>query len=94
MTVSILAEAGLSECASSGTDCMPGFGLFLTGLMVAGFVLFVWITAALSATVSVVTTPLGAQRTALWVLAVWIVPWGGAIGWFVYARRQRTSIES
>lgn len=89
MTVSVLAEAGLSECASSGMDCMPGFGLFLTGLLTAGLVLFVWITAALAATVSVVAAPLGAKRTALWVLAVWIVPVGGAIAWFVYARRQR-----
>ena len=91
MTVNVLAEAGLSECARTEMDCMPGFGLFLATWVVAGLLVIVWLAAALSASVAVISSTLGVMRTVLWVLVVWLVPLFGAIAWFIHVRGQRTA---
>ena len=91
MTVNVLAEAGLSECARTDMDCMPGFGLFLATWAVAGLLVIVWLAAAMSATVAIISSTLGVMRTVLWVLVVWLVPLFGAIAWFIHARGQHAA---
>ncbi|MFC9786408.1 hypothetical protein [Rhodococcus sp. NPDC127528] len=85
MAVNVLGEAGLSECARTDMDCMPGFGMLLVTWAVAGLLVIVWLAAALTATVAVIDSKLGVTRTVLWILAVWMLPLFGVIAWFVHS---------
>ncbi|GAA3516705.1 hypothetical protein GCM10022140_50860 [Rhodococcus aetherivorans] len=91
MTSDLLAEAGLSECARSESDCMPGFGLFLGGLAIAGIGVVLWITLATTATHGILSARSGTVGRTLWVVAVWGIPLVGAMAWFAFRRRPRSA---
>lgn len=87
MVDAVLAEAGLSECAQSNVDCMPGFGAFLIIFVIVGVLVVFWLGMAGSATVAIVSSKIGVRDRLLWVAAVWVVPVVGAVAWFAHARR-------
>ncbi|WP_246872690.1 hypothetical protein [Rhodococcus sp. DMU1] len=87
VTGSVVAEAGLSECVHTDTQCLPGFGLLVAAGAATGVFVLVWLATASAATVDVVGSRLGMPRAALWVLVVWTVPVVGALAWY----RRRTS---
>lgn len=83
----LLAEAGLSECAQSNIDCMPGFGAFLIIFVIIGVLVVLWLGLAGSATVAIVSSKIGVIDRFLWVAVVWVVPVVGAVAWFAHPRR-------
>ncbi|MDV6296173.1 PLDc N-terminal domain-containing protein [Rhodococcus aetherivorans] len=87
VTGSVVAEAGLSECVCTDTQCLPGFGLLVAAGAATGMFVLVWLAAALAATVDVAGSRPGVPRATLWVLVVWTVPVVGALAWY---RRRRT----
>ncbi|MFD4368594.1 PLD nuclease N-terminal domain-containing protein [Rhodococcus sp. NPDC058521] len=88
MTWATLAEAGLSECARSETDCMPGFGDFLAvaALVVVGAL--VWVSLTACAALSITESDQPTSRKLAWSLLVLGVPFVGAIAWFVRPARM------
>jgi hypothetical protein len=84
-----VAEAGLSECArNDGPDCMPGFGAFLITSALAMALVAIWIFIAVAVTGSIVTaTPLPRRHRVFWLLAVWGLPFVGAVLWWLRSRR-------
>jgi len=91
MVADYVAEAGFSECARTDMDCMPGFGIFLVELALAGAATVLWLALAVSASVAILSSSTPIIRRALWVAAVWLVPLVGAIVWFIHAHRNQTS---
>lgn len=74
------AEAGLSECARYDV-CDPDFGPWMA-VWIAGLVLaMLWLAVTFAATVDILTAPIGARRTLLWLVLVWILPLVGAVAW-------------
>ncbi|MDI9896474.1 hypothetical protein QM797_17250 [Rhodococcus sp. IEGM 1381] len=85
---SYLAEAGLSECASAGDACNFGFGLFFLKLGIGLLLVLLWF--GLAAYVSEAAgPPLNAQRTAISILAVWLLPIIGSAFFFWYREDAR-----
>ncbi|NLE80715.1 MAG: hypothetical protein GX610_14250 [Rhodococcus sp.] len=84
-----LAEAGLSDCAKSDMNCMPGFGQFLllAGLAVVGLIL--WLSVLMGITLAIAESSETIPRKLVWALFVWFVPLVGAIAWFA----RRTSLR-
>lgn len=90
MIATLHAEAGLSECARYDV-CDPGFEIWM-GMWLAGLVLVpLWLSVVLTATVDILTSPLGSLRTVGWLLVVWLLPIIGAIVWFVSAKKSSKS---
>ncbi|WP_051637703.1 hypothetical protein [Rhodococcus sp. UNC363MFTsu5.1] len=91
MVADLVAEAGLSECARTDMDCMPGFGKLLVELALAGAFTVLWLALAVSASVAILSWSTRIFERVLWVAAVWVAPLVGAIAWFIHARRHQTS---
>lgn len=88
MAVIVLAEAGLSECARTGGDCLSGFGMLLAKGAGVGLLVMIWLASAASTTVSVFCAKIGIARTILWILALWILPLFGVAAWLIQSRGQ------
>lgn len=86
MAVTVLSEAGLSECARTDTDCLPGFGMFSFVAVVVGSLAIVWFAAAVTATVAIIDSTLGVTGTVMWILTVWMMPLVGVIAWNLHSR--------
>ncbi|MGV8873519.1 MAG: hypothetical protein ACOH2Q_13405 [Rhodococcus sp. (in: high G+C Gram-positive bacteria)] len=78
-----LAEAGFSECVNAGMDCAPGFGLFLLKIGIGLLLVLLWIGLAVYVSAAA-GPPLNAQRTAIPILAVWLLPIIGSAFFFWY----------
>lgn len=84
MVTTLVAEAGLSECARYDV-CGPGLGIWMAMWAAAWLLIPVWIAVSFYATADVLFAKVGLAHTVLWLLAVWILPILGAIAWFRYA---------
>lgn len=97
MTVAVLAEAGLSECARD-TACSADFDRSVYELLVKLALLGVivtWFAISVAATVHIAYSPTVGARSAGWISAVWLLPFVGAVAWWVEsiraARRWRAA---
>ena len=95
MTTSLFAAAGLQDCADAGTDCMPGFGWFLSAAVGGLLFVLVWVPICLAASVSVVAAfnRLGPARTVSFLLGIWLVPIVGLGLWLYYGRHLEWGID-
>jgi len=67
---------------------MPGFGMFLAGLVALGLFLIVWLVSVPIATASILSTTTTAGRRVAWLAFVWFVPVVGAIVWYFRVRSR------
>lgn len=88
----VLAEAGISECARAGS-CSLGwdFGLFVFVLGMFP----IWGSAlgiAIWASITIRRRRLSREASAVWLSAVWLLPWLGGLAWGGY-RTSTTAAE-
>lgn len=88
MTWTALAEAGLSECARTEMDCMPGFGSFLALAALTILGVIAWVTLSACATLSIADSNQTVLRKLVWSIAVLGIPIFGAILWFAAPARM------
>ncbi|WP_141217261.1 hypothetical protein [Rhodococcus sp. 14-2470-1b] len=83
-----LAEAGFSECVNAGLDCAPGFGLFFLKMGIGLLLVFLWFGLAIYVSAAA-GPPLNARRTAISILAAWLLPIIGSAFFFWYREDAR-----
>lgn len=83
MVTTVVAEAGLRECARYGV-CGPELGIWMVMWAAAWVLIPAWLAVSFYATAGVLFAKIGLAHTVLWLLAVWILPILGVIAWFRY----------
>ncbi|MDZ7929978.1 MAG: hypothetical protein U5N21_08020 [Rhodococcus sp. (in: high G+C Gram-positive bacteria)] len=82
-----LAEAGFSECVNAGV-CDAGFDAFFVKMGIGLLLVLLWF--GLAAYVSAAAgPPLNARRTAISILAAWLLPIIGSAFFFYYREDAR-----